>query len=106
MSDYGFSSEIPADDPRQAIWAEQRKVRGFDDTEMWNLDVTIARFLVPRLEAFIPYALNEEVGKEAKKMLAAFKIIGSENYYSCRYDPDVLESGLDSFRENFSRLWN
>ena len=27
----------------------QRKERGFDSTELWNLDTTLLRFLLPRL---------------------------------------------------------
>ena len=32
--------------------AWQRWTRGFDDTELWCLDLTIARFVLPRLKAF------------------------------------------------------
>lgn len=31
---------------------EQRDGRGFDDTELWNLDYTIISFVLPRLKAF------------------------------------------------------
>ena len=30
----------------------QRWTRGFDDTELWSLDETIAEFALPRLKAF------------------------------------------------------
>lgn len=30
----------------------QRQIRGFDDTELWSLDFTVARFVLPRLIAF------------------------------------------------------
>lgn len=33
-------------------WKQQRMTRGFDDTELWNLDATIIRFILPRLKAF------------------------------------------------------
>ena len=31
---------------------KQRLERGFDNTELWNLDYTLAEFLLPRLKAF------------------------------------------------------
>ena len=31
---------------------QQLESRGFDDTELWNLDNTIAEFILPRLKAF------------------------------------------------------
>jgi hypothetical protein len=30
----------------------QRRTRGFDDSELWSLDHTIARFTLPRFKAF------------------------------------------------------
>lgn len=33
-------------------FAYQRVTRGFDDSELWSLDWTIARFILPRLKAF------------------------------------------------------
>lgn len=30
----------------------QRNTRGFDDAELWNLDETVAEFMLPRLKAF------------------------------------------------------
>lgn len=31
---------------------KQREERGFDDSELWNLDATILEFVIPRLKAF------------------------------------------------------
>ena len=47
-------------------WPWQRLTRGFDDRELWNLDMTIAKFVVPRLKEFLnysggwPHAMAEE----------------------------------------------
>lgn len=46
-----FSLAKP-DDDRWEEWQYQRKSRGFDDTELWNLDSTIAKFITPRLKKF------------------------------------------------------
>ena len=40
------------DNPRQKVWRKQRKKRGFDDTEVWNLHCTMYQFMIPRLERF------------------------------------------------------
>ena len=44
--------ELENDEVREARWSEQRKTKGFDDTELWNLDITILEFIIPRLKAF------------------------------------------------------
>ena len=40
------------DNPKQKVWRKQRKKRGFDDTEVWNLHYTMYQFMIPRLERF------------------------------------------------------
>lgn len=49
-----FSSDCAAnvEDDRYDGWKQQRLTRGFDDTELWNLDGTILQFIIPRLKAF------------------------------------------------------
>ena len=46
----------------------QRKTRGFDDSDLWSLDNTIMKFVLPRLKAFrdkgthgFPVAMYEEL---------------------------------------------
>jgi hypothetical protein len=41
------------DSPKQKLWKKQRKDRGFDDTEIWNLDTSMFLWLYPRLEAIL-----------------------------------------------------
>lgn len=52
MKDYGCSHKIPKSDGRHKRWAKQRRTRGFDETELWSLDSTLVKFLLPRLKAF------------------------------------------------------
>lgn len=33
-------------------WWWQRRIQGFDDRELWSLDITLANYIVPRLQAF------------------------------------------------------
>lgn len=46
--------QIPLNDneSQEAEWSKQREERGFDDRELWNLDATILKFIIPRLKAF------------------------------------------------------
>lgn len=47
-----FSCCDDCSDDRFEGWKQQRIERGFDDTELWNLDGTILSFIIPRLKAF------------------------------------------------------
>ena len=64
-------------------WKQQRLERGFDDTELWNLDVTIIKFVLPRLKAF-----------------AAEPTAG----YSCAGYPCCLEQDYPDCKD-YNKLW-
>ena len=109
MTDYGLSREIPLTDPRQVLWAKQRAERGFDDTELWNLDVTIAEFITPRLKAYaadvqgVPGTLKEE---EWQKMLLLM-VQAFEEYNGADFQNKTMrgKKGFKLFRKYFSNLW-
>lgn len=46
-------SLIGDNDDRYEDFKKQRLERGFDESETWSLDYTIARFIAPRLRAFL-----------------------------------------------------
>lgn len=46
-------SLIGDNDDRYEDFKKQRIERGFDESETWSLDYTIARFIAPRLRAFL-----------------------------------------------------
>lgn len=115
--EYGCSSELPADDDRQAVWAEQRASRGFDSTELWNLDVSFSRFALPRLKAFAedlhghPGGMTEETWlAELHKMIAAFELCADYRFSADlavnAKQEQVINAGLDSFRKYFFSLWS
>jgi len=65
------------------MYKQQRFEQGFDDTETWHLDRTMALFLVPRLKKFIqvnngiPYGETiESYNEKLNFIISAF-----ENYY-------------------------
>ena len=114
---YSLYKTIPKDNPRQELWKNQRRFRGFDDTELWNLDFTIARFVAPRLKAFkeilhgYPPSLTFEEWKATlDKMILAFDLLTDENENfpesTENTKRETIEEGLDLFREYFFHLWD
>ena len=88
-----------------AEFKQQRIERGFDDTECWNLESTIAGFVLPRLKHFKEhnngYPGNDEIPTFEKwnevldKMIYAFNHIVNEDKYDDekqnRHGVDFLE---------------
>lgn len=99
---YGLHEDLPASDERQAKWATQRVERGFDDAELWNLDITFAKFVLPRLKAY-KVATDHEDDKGIDKMIVAFEAIVSGECFNSM--PEEVEDGLKLFHENYFRLW-
>lgn len=52
INNFSIAHKLPKDSKKQKIWKKQREKRGFDDTELWNLDLTLFQFIIPRLEVF------------------------------------------------------
>lgn len=105
---------IDKDDNRWDEYEKQRLERGFDDSETWNLDATISRFIYPRLLAFIEdtkrlqchpghIEFNEWLDI-LKKMADGFELLSQD---SERTDDEekIIETALDLFREHFHNLW-
>lgn len=117
LAESGDSPEVLAD------YQEQFELRGFDDTAVWNLDVTIAKFVTPRLEAFIllsgvsvPYSrvkedflTKEEWTTVLNKILEAFRHISSDDNFSVsegsQERAEEVRVGLSLFAEYFGDLW-
>jgi hypothetical protein len=81
-----------------------------DPEELVNLDVTIAEFVIPRLEAFrdaadsFPADLDtiEEWHAELDQMILSFRVRSSTDYAApC----DVVEAGLALFAKRLGHLW-
>ena len=114
-NNYGY--DLPPNDSRMEKYAKQREERGFDDTETVDLDATIARFLIPRLEAFKetadcnPANLSslEEWHDIIQKIIDAFKetIAGQDTWSRAnfQYDANKVKEGLMLFAKYFEDLW-
>lgn len=96
-------------DKREKEFSKQRIERGFDDSETWNLFVTIARFSTPRLERYIELSEDfiqrtEEDKRQLNKLLEAFRLISKDEDLNIQEQTIVVE-GLSYFDKIFMRLW-
>ena len=93
------------------------KKHGFDDTELWNLDVTISKFVLVRLKRFrqtsigYPSNLTEKKWKKIlKKMIYSFEFHLNEdlNKYDkfTKKDNKKIEKGFILFAKYLTNLWN
>ena len=128
-------SLIGEDDERTEDYRNQRIERGFDNSELWSLDATIAKFILPRLKAFrechcgYPGNLSDEKWNEIlDKMIIAFDIylndddlINSEEIIrkfhkqgffkgrtleKCLQLHADFEKGMEYFHEYWMSLWD
>lgn len=90
---------------------------GYDESDLWSLDDTIAKFVLPRLKDFRAnagsYPDSLDSAKEWEdildKMIYSFEYHASDRKYS--FDPKDIEDrvkakeGLKLFAEYFGHLW-
>lgn len=103
----------------------QRRTRGWDDSETWNLDATCGRWLAPRLRRFkeltngvpVEYfkfendeqrTTTEEADgrwhKDLDTMIAVFEWCADER--NCNEEPPpIVQEGLELFVKRFHNLW-
>lgn len=92
------------DDEREPEWKAQRLTRGFDDTEMWSLDCTIAKFIAPRLKVFKEQAARigdhpVNITSEKWQEILSQMIEGFELY------PDHFNWTSDDSNENWKKVY-
>lgn len=111
------------DKKRELEFKKQRKKRGFDDTELWALDWTIAKFVYPRIKAFRKNFCpkpdpndKKAIGTIIVEIEWALKTIAESKggdfiHPDGLSDKEVkvfykrLNKGLKLYGENFRRLW-
>ena len=92
----------------------QRLFRGFDDSECWNLDGSLARLIVPRLKRFKeigrahPHDLTQEKWDEyLDEMISAFEFFAGDARFDCDTEQfDKANVGLNLFAKHFGNLWD
>jgi len=89
INNFSIAEEVYKDVPeRLDHFKKQREENGFDDTETWHLDKTLALFLIPRLERFIQVnngypggETEESFNEKLNFILKSFKeYYNGENY--------------------------
>lgn len=105
-----LAATYPADDPRQERWAKERQEHGFDNTELWNLDATFARLMLPRIRAYIDYTRDKVIQEEPwnddmAKIIAALEIMGNDTTEYSHDEVDMIVLGLDAFRDCILNMW-
>jgi hypothetical protein len=94
----------------------QLVTRGFSDEDLWNLDQTIANFVLPRLKAFkefthaYPQGMTvEEWNTTMDKMIWSFDFKVNHWYDDAMHTEENTEKyneGMDLFRKYFDNLWD
>lgn len=92
---------------------QQRFERGFDDSETWSLDCTIAQFVLPRLKRYLKVtsdviSISDKERKDINKVIRAMELIVYEIN-----SPEILtekeykevQYGLKVFGKIFQTLW-
>ncbi len=113
LKDYGLKAlSKKGMTKRDKSHARQRKEWGFCDEDLWNLSTTIAKFILPRLKRFrkmprmgYPGSLTEKQwDKKLGRMIAAFKVLAHDD--NIIDDEQMVDRGLDLFRQWFNHLWD
>ncbi|MCK9596587.1 hypothetical protein M0R19_05345 [Candidatus Pacearchaeota archaeon] len=104
-------SVISKDDKREKKFSKQRKTIGFDDSETWNLDLTIARFVLPRLKRFKEVTIaypgsmtSEEWDEVLNKIICSFEILVSNGGIDLE-NFETYREGMELFYKCFQYLW-
>ena len=88
---------------------------GFDNSETWNLNGTIAQFIYPRIKVFAkdpvgypPSLTPKSWEKILKKMVYSFKMLSKDVDSWGDYEKvnDKVNIGLDLFSKYYSNLWS
>jgi hypothetical protein len=105
---------------RKIKWFFQRFFRGWDDTELWDLDIMIADFVLPRLKKYktIRNTYVEELGEKGwnealDKMIFSFEHIVRDDWEMSGISTaeiikthEQIQEGLELFGKYFRSLWD
>ena len=90
-----------------------KKKYGFDYRDCWNLDVSIAYYVLPRLiyirakEYGYPSEFDsiEPWNKILDKVIAAFTYMTEDDFFIINPHREEIDEGLDLFRKYFFHFW-
>ena len=112
---FSVAEECYNDSATLEMYKQQRFENGFDDTETWHIDRTLALFIIPRLKRFIEVNNGIPTGETVESYNGKLNFIISsfENYYSTNkyYESTDIEERkqlTDDVRkavDHLSHLW-
>ena len=104
---------IDGRDKRAEQYRKYKKRHGFSPDELWNLDMTIVEFTLPRLKEFakmtggypVEFTDRNDWYTILGKMIKAFELYSEDRFTYNTDEREKIKEGLDLFREYFSALW-
>lgn len=107
IENVNFSIFNPKDD-RADMFKKQRLERGFDESEIWDLRTTLARFALPRIKEYLRIVTfqgeKKEHLKDVKDIIVALELIANDEVML----PAVVKKvnkGLKKLMEIWLALW-
>lgn len=110
--------ELDLDSKNIKKYVNQYKESGFDDSELWNLDLTLGRFLLPRLKRFkeIIQTSNlkgyppicesfEEWLSILDEIIWMFETHIADDYQEDKDLAKMLEERMNKAKELFGKYW-
>lgn len=90
----------------------QRQTRGWDDSETFSLDYSIAKLVLPRLKRFKEFKVNNtkvsrKYRRDLDKMIDAFEWYASDDRWK-QNEFEMMkkhQEGLDLFAKYYGGLW-
>jgi len=112
-------SEFPKNWWYHLKWFCQRRIKGYDNRELWSLDYSVARFMLPRLKEFrkrtcgYPAAFSKDYGNgqgEGGWDNVIGEIIwaleyGLDKYEWSKENDQRFEKAMQLFGQYFWALW-
>lgn len=95
----------------------QKLTRGYSDKELWNLDATLAKWILPRLKAFKEHNIGypsfksskEEWDAELETMIKAFEFYMIDpfdvNEKEREEQNKIIKKGFILFGKRIGHLW-
>lgn len=97
---------------RYIKWFIQRRVRGFDDREVWELDSAFAKWIVPRLKEYRkihighPFNFTDKAYNQMlDEMIEGFEIMSEGCMPWDEKNPKVINA-IELFCTNCRSLWD
>lgn len=103
---FSIEDELPKSDSRLEKFKMQRQTIGYDETELWNLDSTIVKFIYSRLIGFSKLEhLNDEQKKCVKKLLKKFKPLMDSEFVCTLEGQEAAKKAMKCLSKSMHVLW-